>query len=190
MFDNIPLRLRTFWRREEITFKKLCSPPFVLDLLIRYKYIHFLVIGVTGLGLALLIIFLLTEFVFGRENYYTAYLIGLVINLTYNFVLHTLISFRTQRKHVSRFIVFIVYNLLMASFQATVVGFVTPIIGVDFYIFIIATVVFIFSIINYLVFKLVVFFEQYDQEDSRSEGSISGLTEKQQTIEEGNTRAD
>ena len=158
-------KIKDFIAREEISFNNLIKPTFVLNLLMKYRYIHFLVIGASGVGLALIIIYVLTEFVFGREKYYTAYLIGLAINLLYNFVLHTIISFRTKNRHLFRFVVFVVYNLLMASLQAFVVGLLTPRVGVDFYIFVIAGVVFVFSVVNYLVFKFIVFFEKNEQKE-------------------------
>ena len=153
-------KIHNFIKQEQITFAKLFSPVFILHLLYKYKYIHFFLTGMTGVILALLITWSLTEHVFGLENYFTSYLVGLSANLVYNFILHTKVSFNTRKNHPQRFVIFVIYSLLMVSLQAVTVKILTPIIGIEFYLFVIASVILIYSIISYFIFKFIIFSEE------------------------------
>ena len=134
--------------------------PWALGaLLVRVKYAHFFATGVSGLALALGTAYLLTEFVFGLERYYEAYLIGLAANLVYNFTLHTLVTFKTKERHLLRFLIFASYSLSMSALQALLVKKLTPIVGVERYLLVIGTIVLTFSTVNFLVFKLSMFNE-------------------------------
>ncbi len=155
--------LKSFIDREQITLAKLISPSFVIRLLIRLKYFHFFLTGVTGIGIGLGITWVLTDFVFGRQYYFTAYLIGIAANLVYNFTLHTIVTFQTTERHAKRFITFIVYSLTMAALQAYLVKQTVPIVGVEFYLVVIATIVLVFSTVSFLVFKLSLFNEKKDE---------------------------
>ncbi len=154
------MNLKKFIEKENINFNNILSPKFVFNLLYKYKYIHFFLTGASGALVALIIIALLTEFIFGQEKYFTAYLIGLLLNLIYNFTLHTKISFKTKKKHIRRFTIFITYSLIMASIQATIVKIFTPILGLEYYLFVIASTILLFSIINFFSCKLLIFFEK------------------------------
>jgi len=152
-------KIQKFIELEQITFAKLLNPVFILNLLYKYKYIHFFLTGMTGVGLALLIIWLLTEYVFGLENYFTSYLIGLATNLIYNFTLHTKVCFNTKNNHPQRFVIFVIYSLLMASLQAVTVNILTPIIGIEFYLFVIASIILLYSTVSFFIFKFIIFSE-------------------------------
>ena len=153
-------KILRFIEQEQITFARLFNPVFIFHLLYKYKYIHFFLTGVTGVVLALLITWSLTEYVFGLENYFTSYLIGLTINLIYNFVLHTKISFNTKNNHPKRFVIFVIYSLLMASLQAVTVKTLTPIVGIEFYLFVIASIILIYSTVSFFIFKFIIFLEK------------------------------
>ena len=152
-------KILKFIEQEQITFARLFNPAFILHLLYKYKYIHFFLTGMTGVGLALLITWTLTEYVFGLENYFTSYLIGLAANLVYNFTLHTYVSFNTKNNHPRRFVTFVIYSILMVSLQAVTVKILTPIIGIEFYLFVIASVILVYSSISYFIFKFIIFSE-------------------------------
>jgi len=152
-------KIQNFIKQEQITFAKLFSPVFILHLLYKYKYIHFFLTGMSGVGLALLITWSLTEHVFGLENYFTSYLIGLAANLVYNFILHTKVNFHTKMNHPRRFVIFVIYSLLLASLQAVTVKLLTPVIGVEFYLFVIAAIILMYSTISYFIFKFIIFSE-------------------------------
>lgn len=153
MFD----RIKQFVEREGITPVRLINPIFSIDLLIRYRYVHFFVVGMTGVAINLGLTWFFTEFVFGKEHYFEAYLIGLGGNLVYNFTLHTIITFGTTQEHLKRFLIFIVYALFMTVFQAYLVKVITPLVGIDYYLFVIGAIILFFSTISFFVFKLSVF---------------------------------
>lgn len=152
-------RLHSFIEQEQITFARLCNPAFLVRLLYKYKYIHFFLTGITGVGLALFITWATTEYIFGLENYFTAYLIGLAVNLIYNFILHTTVSFGTKKNHPQRFVIFVIYSLCMASLQAGTVKVLTPAFGIEYYLFVIASVILIYSTISFFLFKFIIFSE-------------------------------
>jgi len=152
-------KISKFIECEQITFAKLFNPAFILQLLYKYKYIHFFLIGMTGVGLALLITWSLTEYVFGLENYFTSYLIGLAANLVFNFTLHTYVSFNTHTNHPRRFVIFVIFSILMVSLQALTVKILTPLIGIEFYLLVIASVILVYSSISYFIFKFIIFSE-------------------------------
>lgn len=134
----------------------------ILKYFYKVRFLHFLFVGGTGVLINLLLTWIFTEFVFGLEQYFYGYLIGLFANLVYNFTLHTILTYKTTKKHILRFQIFIVYSLVMSFVQAGVIKVITPIIGLRFYLIVIATVILVFSIINFLVFKLWLFKEDRD----------------------------
>ena len=117
------------------------------------RYLHFLVVGVTGVAINLGITAFLTELVFGREQY----LIGLAANLLYNFILHTRVTFKTKGNHARRLAIFMAYSLCLAYIQAQCVKWLTAHVGVDWYLVVIASVIFAFSVLTFLLFKFVLF---------------------------------
>lgn len=128
------------------------------------RFVHFFVVGSTGVAMNLLITGTLTEFIFGREQYFTGYVIGLTANLLYNFVLHTLITFKTKKDHTRRLVIFAVYSLAMVYIQAQVVKAATAVVGVNFYLIVIASVILISSIITFVLFKFVLFKPEQGEE--------------------------
>ena len=140
-----------------ISFRDLFSPLWWIAFLHRVRYLHFFAVGISGVGLNLAITVGLTEFFLGRENYFTAYLVGLGANLIYNFVLHTLVTFKTEGSHARRLILFLGYSVLLAYLQTRVVRYLTNLIGVDWYALVIASVILVFSIMTFVLFKFVLF---------------------------------
>ena len=140
--------------------KELLNPINILKLLYKINYLQFFAVGVTGVLINLTIVYTLTEFIFGLENYYTAYLIGLTVNLLYNFLAHTIITFQTKKHHKTRFTYFVIYSLALSGLQAITVRYLTPIIGLEYYLFTIASIIFIFSTVTFVFFKLVLFNEK------------------------------
>lgn len=135
----------------------------VKSLIIDSRFSHFFVTGVTGVLLNLLITWSLTEFVFGVERYIIGYLFGAVVNLTYNFIFHTILTFHTKERHVRRFFLFILHGILSTIVQITIVNTLTNALGKTYYLFIIATVIFLLSVVNFLFFKHVLFNEAQRQ---------------------------
>ena len=152
-------KIKEFARREEITFRKLLDMPFVWNLLVRYRYVHFFATGVSGVLINLSVTWVLTTFLFGVDRYFTAYIFGIAANLAYNFTLYSIVIFGTKRRHVRRFLVFVIYSLIMTFIQAYIVKIITPVVGYEMYLLVIAATIFVFSTFNFFVFKLSFFRE-------------------------------
>lgn len=147
-----------------ILLKEYLNPRSGITFLLETRYLHFFMVGATGVVLNLALTAFFAELVFGREHYFNAYLIGLLINLLYNFALHTFVTFKTSSNHLYRLSVFFIYSLTLAYVQAYIVKHLTDWIGINWYIVIIASVIFIFSIITFLLFKFVLFKEEVGEE--------------------------
>ncbi len=137
----------------------LINPLWWLKLMARLRYLHFFVVGATGVAINLGLTAFFAELVFGRENYFSAYLIGLFVNLLYNFILHTVVTFKTKDKHATRLMIFLAYSLVLTYVQAYLVKHITAWVGVNWYLVVIASVILIFSIVTFLLFKFVLFRE-------------------------------
>jgi putative flippase GtrA len=133
------------------------NPMRLIRFLHATRYLHFFAVGLSGVAINLAITGILTELFFGRENYFTAYLIGLAANLLYNFVLHTIVTFKTKGNHTKRLSIFMVYSLTLAYIQAMVTKSLTSWVGVDWYLVVIASVIMAFSIMTFILFKFVLF---------------------------------
>ena len=140
--------------------RNLLNPFWWYRLMVRERYLHFFVVGASGVAMNLAITAFFAELVFGRENYFSAYVIGLSVNLLYNFILHTFVTFKTKGDHARRLIVFVVYSLVLTYIQARVVKYITDLVGVNWYLVVIASVIFFFSIVTFLLFKFVLFREK------------------------------
>lgn len=138
-------------------FTTVFSPVWWFRLLRRTRYLHFLIVGVSGVVINLALTAFFAELVFGREEYFSAYLIGLSANLLYNFVLHTVMTFKTTHGHAPRLMAFVAYSLGLAYVQARCVQWLTAHVGVDWYLVVIASVIFCFSLFTFLLFKFVLF---------------------------------
>lgn len=137
--------------------RQYLNPIWWWQFLHRTRYLHFFVVGMTGVAINLGITAFFAELVFGREQYFDAYLIGLFANLLYNFILHTRITFKTKGNHTRRLVIFTAYSLVLAYVQAQVVKYLTAVVGVNWYLVVIASVIFVFSILTFLLFKFVLF---------------------------------
>ena len=129
-------------------------------ILFEHKYLHFFATGVSGVAINLFVTWLLTTYYFGLSGYFKAYIIATLLNLVYNFTLHTKITFETKERHVRRFVFFVTYSLIMTAVQASIVRMVTPLVGLEYYLLVIATAIFLFSCITFLFFKFFLFREQ------------------------------
>ena len=86
-------------------------PPWGYDLVVRTKYLHFFLTGVTGVFINLVSTWVLTTFVFGLENYFSGYIIGVVLNLAFNFTVHTIVTFKAKNHVFQRMLGFTAYSL-------------------------------------------------------------------------------
>lgn len=134
-------------------------PVYLFSLLCNSRLIHFLSVGSAGALLNLFLTWSFTEFVFGQERYLDAFIIGIVGNLIFNFVLNTLITFKTKTRHARRFMGFVAYSLSMAGIQYYTVKSITPLVGIDWYLLVIAGVILAYAFLNFLFFKHILFRE-------------------------------
>lgn len=152
---------RTYVSEKQLLMNRnLLNPMWWYRLLMRERYVHFFVVGASGVAMNLAITAFFAELVFGRENYYSAYIIGLSVNLLYNFLLHTFVTFKTKGDHTRRLLIFVVYSLALTYIQARTVKYLTDLIGVDWYLIVIASVIFVFSMITFVLFKFLLFKER------------------------------
>ncbi|MGB4076293.1 MAG: glycosyltransferase family 39 protein [Minisyncoccia bacterium] len=130
-------------------------------------FVRFLLTGATGALLSLLITWGITTFVVGVEHYFSAYLVGIAVNLLFNFVAYTLAVFKTKHDHLRRLTVFLFYGIIMAFLQGATVQLITSIVGVQWYLPVIALVIGALALFNFLVFKLSIFKERASGEEAR-----------------------
>lgn len=150
-----------FKHAEGVSWRIVAQPSRFIDLLLRHRFLHFLVIGGGGAMLGLGLTWLLTTYVYGLDDYFTAYLIGTGCALLFNFTMYSLVIFRTSQAHVRRLAVYFTYIVSVIALQASLVRTITPIVGVRWYLVVIATVIGLFSLTNFLVFKLSIFRERH-----------------------------
>jgi putative flippase GtrA/SAM-dependent methyltransferase len=141
------------------TLRTLLNPIYLFATMCKNRLAHFLSVGATGALLNIGITWFFATFVFGEERYREAFLIGIAGNLIYNFTLNSIVTFRTKRRHLRRFVIFLLYSLLQATTLYYMAAFATSLIGVRFYLPIISTLIIAFAFINFLVFKLAIFKE-------------------------------
>ena len=139
------------------SLREVLSPRWWIAFLHRTRYLHYFMVGISGVAVNLGISVVLTELFFGRDNYFTAYLIGLSVGLLYNFILHTVVTFKTSGNHAARLFFFLAYSLALTYVQAQVVRNLTDIVGVNWYVVVIASVIMVFSVITFVLFKFVLF---------------------------------
>jgi putative flippase GtrA len=150
---------------EQISWNLVLHPFRIIDILLRYRFLHFLVVGGGGVALALGTTWVFTVFIFGLEGYFSAYLIGTVAGLLFNFTMYTLVIFRTSQSHGRRLAIYLTYMVCIIIVQAVLVRTITPLIGLQFYLLVITFVIGVFSTVNFFVFKLSLFKEEvYAQE--------------------------
>lgn len=126
----------------------------------KIRFLHFAAVGITGVAINLALTWTFVEFFFGREKYFYGYLIGLTANTIYNFTLHTIVTYKTKKNHSKRFLAFVTYTALYTVVQASLVKWLTPIIGIDYYIFVIAFIIACGSIVTFTLFKFWLFKER------------------------------
>ncbi len=120
------------------------------------KFVKFLIIGTLGTILNLGVTYLSTEFIFGREKYMIGFLLGLFCNIIFNFVNYFKL-FKSKKKVVMRFTIFFSYVALYILLVTNLTKIIVDIVGLNFYMLVIASLTLFFAIINYSVFKLFIF---------------------------------
>jgi len=128
--------------------------------IISIKFIKFFIVGSTGVLLNLIITAILQFFIFPKELFYMASIIGTTINVIYNFILHTFFTFKTKTKHKKRFFIYALYIIFISTTQELIIKTTTPLIGLNYLVIYKALIILIFSIITYFFFKIYLFNEK------------------------------
>ena len=170
--------IKNIIEKEKITLFKLFNLVFMFKLLYRYKYIQFFLTGISGVLINTLVSFIFVTFIFtvglfGFKNTTVGIFMGNTINLFYNFVLHTLVTFKTKKDHSKRFLFFILYSLFMtyiiivplsvfltSFFENVFFDFGWLIVKEYIYLIVTAVVILFFSVFNFLLFKIWMFKEK------------------------------
>ena len=173
-------KIKKYFKEENITLKSLLNPKFVIKFVGKTRYLHFFVIGVTGVTLNLFLSWFFVEFIFLKSKYLIfntqfksstfGVIIGETVNLIYNFCLHTIVTFRIKKQHKRRFILFVLYSLFttyLVVFPAILIlrnffEYVFPFINLNFLIgfeYLVAAcfVILFFSFFNFIIFKIWLF---------------------------------
>lgn len=141
-------------------FQKKITLRYLYEEVIRLRLIQYGLVGVSGALLNVGITWLLTEYFLGVDRYTIAFGIGIVVNIIYNFVLHTTTVFHTKKNHYKRFIIYAIYSLFMLYLQTTTAKIITNIIGDQYYLLVVGGVILFYALFNFVVFKLFLFKEK------------------------------
>jgi len=120
-------------------------------------FIKFSISSIIGVLVNLLLTFTLTELVFGRPQYFYAYIIGLSVGLLTQFAMHTIYTFNNKDFMLRKLLLFFGYAILMSFLQAYVVKRLTESIGVDYYLLVIIGVIVFFYMLGYFINRKYVF---------------------------------
>lgn len=139
----------------------------------RKRIAHFFITGVSGVMLNMLITWLLTEFVFGVDRYIIGYFVGTTVNICYNFFIHSILTFKTRKRHTRRFVIFVLFSIGSTAIQVGIVHLLTLYFGRAYYLPIIASTILVLSVLSFLFFKHSLF----------NEGAMEHMTTKQEIHE-------
>ncbi|KKU77930.1 MAG: hypothetical protein UY04_C0049G0008 [Parcubacteria group bacterium GW2011_GWA2_47_7] len=138
------------------TMKHLTS---LIEFLYQKRALHFILTGLTGVLLNVLTTWTLTEFVFGVDLYMIGYLTGTAVNLCYNFLLHSILTFGTKKDHGKRFLSFMLFSALSTIVQIIIVHLFTEYLGRNYYLPIISLTILGLSAVSFVFFKFTLFKE-------------------------------
>jgi putative flippase GtrA len=122
-----------------------------------WEYIKTMAVSGSGALVSILITAGLTEYVFGREHYFTAYIIGVAIGVVYAFIMLSKKVFQGDRNHGKRFMWFSLYMALLVVLQTLVVKSLVGMLGVSWYLPVIAGTMLVVSFISFAVYKYFIF---------------------------------
>lgn len=150
------------------------------NILERFRvYIIYGLVGVGGAIANILVTWLFTEFVFGIEQYFAGYVLGLAANILFNFIFHALYTFRTRNELVvRRFTLFTLYSLILIIFHTVSVRLLVPVVGEHLYLLVIAAVITFYSIITFLVSRYYIFSDKVRGDTSLWRNVLSYLRDR------------
>jgi len=87
------------------------------------------------------------------------YFIGTAVNICYNFLIHSILTFKTRRHHTRRFAFFVLFSTGSTIVQIGIVHMLTEYFGREYYLSIIAATILLLSVISFVFFKHSLFNE-------------------------------
>ncbi len=122
-----------------------------------YALLRTLATGGSGALLSILVTYVCVEYLFGKEGYFTAYLTGVAIGVIYAFGVFAFAVFKTTEHLLRRFVLFALYMALLVVVQSVIVRAVVSVVGVDYYLHVIALTIAALSLVNHLVYSRYIF---------------------------------
>lgn len=122
-----------------------------------YALLSTLATGGSGALLSIVITYLCVEYLFGKEGYFTAYLTGVAIGVIYAFAVFAFAVFKTTEHLLRRFAIFSAYMALLVVVQSVIVRVAVSVVGVDYYLVVIALTIAALSLVNHLVYSRYIF---------------------------------
>jgi putative flippase GtrA len=126
------------------------------DGLMSPQFIRFLLVGGTGTLLNLGLSWLVTS-LFGIEQYVWGIVVGLSVNILYNFALYTHAVFKTQGNHGKRIVIFSAYSVCIAGLYVVLVRAISSLVGTEYYLYVSLVAILFFAVVNYVVLKWSIF---------------------------------
>jgi drug/metabolite transporter (DMT)-like permease len=124
----------------------------------KTRTIHFFIVGISAILLQILLTYLYTTYINNGNFTQASFYIPSIIIMIYNFFFHTIFTYRTHTNHISRFIKYALYYIIMTFIiQAQTIFYMISVIGTAYYILINAVVVFTYAILSHIIFKLWLF---------------------------------
>jgi putative flippase GtrA len=123
----------------------------------RKAFFYTLLTGGSGALLSVVVTYLCVEYIFGIEEYFTAYLLGVVCGVVYAFAVFAFAVFKTTERLVRKFALFSGYMAVLVIVQAAAVNMLVPIVGSEYYLVVIVGVIAALSIVNYGVYANIIF---------------------------------
>ena len=129
----------------------------IINLVLLSRFLHYFLFTGFGFLINIFSILILTEFIFGKENYIYSYFIGSFLNLIWNFIFNLKVVFKIKNEIIVRLINFFSYHISMTLLQSIAIVWVVKLIGVKYYLFSIIFVIGSFFIFGFLVSKYFIF---------------------------------
>jgi putative flippase GtrA len=135
---------------------KYLSPRWWFLFLYKLRAFHFAFVGGSTFLLHVGLTVIFEKFWLGAEKFYYAYTLALVLSLLYNFVMHTIVTYKTKKRHLARFGTFVVYTVIINIFQNIFVKLGTNHFGVAYRYYVMAGVIILQSIADFFYLQTLV----------------------------------
>jgi putative flippase GtrA len=120
------------------------------------KILRFLIVGARGFIIHYGVTVLFTELFFGTQNYFYAYILGMVLSLTHNFYYFTASVFEQNRSQEA-ILKYLAFALAMNTAQAFTVREAVAWLGHTLYWLVIPVLITVFASTSYVVYNEFIF---------------------------------